>query len=90
MTFYELNENQSLLYPKQTEKGMQERRELLEQKFPGSARILSSEIEGVSLAHLIDVAAFVWTARRIFAKAAARIPRDPEWDEQGLRMEIVR
>ena len=42
------------------------------------------------MAHLLDVAAFVWTARRIFARAAIRIPQDPEWDEQGLRMEIVR
>jgi predicted RNase H-like nuclease len=44
----------------------------------------------VSQAHLLDVAVFVWTARRIFARAAVRIPQDPEWDEQGLRMEIVR
>jgi predicted RNase H-like nuclease len=90
MSFFELNGGQPLLYSKQTEKGRAERQELLEAKFPGSARILSAEIPGASLAHLIDVAAFVWTARRIFAKAAARIPRDPEWDEQGLRMEIVR
>jgi predicted RNase H-like nuclease len=39
---------------------------------------------------MLDVAAFMWTARRIFARAAVRMPEDPQWDEQGLRMEIVR
>ena len=88
--FFELNEGKSMQWSKQSEKGLHERRELLEAKFPGATRILSAELAGVSLAHLLDVAVFVWTARRIFARAAVRIPRDPEWDEQGLRMEIVR
>ena len=35
-------------------------------------------------------AALLWTARRIFAKAATRIPEHPEWDTEGLRREIVR
>jgi predicted RNase H-like nuclease len=90
MSFLELNEGQPLQWPKQTERGREERKELLEAKFPGVAKILSVDLPGVSLAHLLDVAAFVWTARRIFNRAAIRIPQDPEWDEQGLRMEIVR
>jgi predicted RNase H-like nuclease len=88
--FFELNEGQPLRYSKHSEAGQEERREVLRAKFPGSERILGSEVPGASLSHLTDVAAFVWTARRIFARAAIRIPRDPEWDEQGLRMEIVR
>ncbi len=90
LSFYELNECQPLQWPKHSEKGLEERRALLETKLPAVARILSAELPGASLAHLLDVAVFVWTARRIFAKAAIRIPEDPEWDEQGLRMEIVR
>ncbi len=90
LTFYELNGGQPMEYPKQTEAGIKERRTLLEGKVPGVDRILSAELPGASPAHLIDVAAFVWTARRIFARAATRIPEDPEWDEQGLRMEMVR
>jgi len=39
---------------------------------------------------VVFAAAFLWTARRIFAHAAIRIPEDPEWDEQGLRMEMFR
>jgi len=92
MTFFELNEGQPLQYPKQTEKGIEERKALLEVKFPAVTRILAAEGElpGASVSHLLDVAAFVWTARRIFNRAAVRLPQDPEWDEQGLRMEIVR
>jgi len=67
-----------------------ERRDLLEAKFPGVDRILSAGVSGASMAHLLDVAVFVWTARRIFIRAATRTPEVPEWDEQGLRMEIVR
>ena len=55
-----------------------------------SPRILDVRISRVPYSHLLDVAAFVWTARRIFARAAVRIPDEPEWDEGGLRMEIVR
>jgi predicted RNase H-like nuclease len=32
----------------------------------------------------------MWTARRIVSRAITRLPEDPEWDSQGLRMEIVR
>ena len=57
---------------------------------PGVLRIIDAEVPGATPSHLLDAAAILWTARRIFAKAAIRIPTDPEWDEQGLRMEIVR
>ena len=65
-------------------------RALLETKLPGALRIIDAEVPGATPSHLLDAAAILWTARRIFAKAAVRIPSDPEWDEQGLRMEIVR
>ena len=91
LCFYQLNEGEPLQSPKHSEAGIQERRELLRAKFPGAERILEvRDCRGVSLSHLVDVAAFLWTARRIFPRAAIRIPEDPEWDEQGLRMEILR
>lgn len=90
VSFYELNGGRPLEHPKHTEMGEQERRTLLQTKFPGVDRMLSTELPGVTTAHLLDVAVFVWTARRIFNRVAIRIPTDPEWDEQGLRMEIVR
>ena len=90
LSFYQLNEDVPMRWSKHSEKGIEERRSLLETKFPGSLRIIDAEVPGATLSHLLDVAAILWTARRIFAKAAIRIPSDPEWDEQGLRMELVR
>ena len=59
-------------------------------KIPGGERIFDAGLPRVPYSHMLDVAVFMWTARRIFARAAVRIPQDPEWDESGLRMEIVR
>ena len=67
-----------------------ERRDLLIKKIPGVERIYDAKIPRVTPAHLLDVAAFMWTARRVFARAGIRVPQDPQWDEEGLRMEIVR
>jgi predicted RNase H-like nuclease len=90
LCFYQLNGEQPMRYSKQSEAGRSERRALLEEKVPGVHRILDAEIPGVSLPHLLDAAVFVWTARRIHGRAGIRIPADPEWDGQGLRMEILR
>ena len=54
--------------------GVQERRTLLETKLPGLLRIIDAEVPGATPSHLLDAAAILWTARRIFAKAAIRIP----------------
>ncbi len=90
LSFYQLNGDVPLQWPKHSEKGMKERQALLESKVPGVERVLDAEVPGVTLSHLLDAAAFMWTARRIFAHAVVRIPLDPEWDEQGLRMEMMR
>ncbi len=90
LTFYELNGGEPMHWSKDTEQGRNERMALLRSKVPGIERVLEAEIPGVQLFHLIDVSAFLWTARRIFLRAAIRLPEDPEWDEQGLRMEVVR
>ena len=90
LSFFQLNDDVPMRWSKYSEKGMAERRTLVEAKLPGSLRIIDSEVPGASLSHLLDAAAILWTARRIFAKAAIRIPSEPEWDEQGLRMELVR
>ena len=52
--------------------------------------IVDAEIPGVRPWQLIDAAACLWTTRRIASRAMTRIPEDPEWDETGLRMELVR
>jgi predicted RNase H-like nuclease len=90
LSFFQLNEDVPMRWSKYSEKGRSERRSLLESKLPGALRIIDAEVPGATVSHLLDAAAILWTARRIFAKAAVRIPSDPEWDEQGLRMELVR
>jgi predicted RNase H-like nuclease len=90
MSFFQLNEDRPLRYPKRTNNGRDERRELLERRVPGIDRVLAADLPGVRLWHLLDACAGLWTARRIMAKAATRSPDDPVWDDEGLRMEIVR
>jgi predicted RNase H-like nuclease len=90
LSFFQLNGDVPLEFSKQTEDGRQERKTLLENRIPGVDRILEAELENVPYSHLLDVGAFIWTARRIFARIGMRVPADPEWDDEGLRMEIVR
>jgi predicted RNase H-like nuclease len=90
LSFYQLNGDEPLRWTKKFEVGRDERRLLLEKRIQGVDRILEVELDEVPESHLLDVAALLWTARRIFARAGTRIPMDPEWDEQGLRMELVR
>jgi predicted RNase H-like nuclease len=89
LSFYQLNEDKPLRWSKKYEAGREERRVLLGKRIHGAGLILNAELEGVASAHLLDAAAMLWTARRIFARAATRLPIDPEWDGQGLRMELV-
>jgi predicted RNase H-like nuclease len=90
LSFYQLNGEVSMQWSKRSQKGVEERRAILEEKMPALARIVNAEVRGAFEAHLLDAAAILWSARRIFARASVRIPADPEWDEQGLRMELVR
>lgn len=90
LSFYVINGDQPLRFPKHSEEGAEERRALLIKRVPGVLRVLDADLPKISLAHLCDASALLWTARRIFAKAATRIPENPEWDSEGLRREIVR
>jgi predicted RNase H-like nuclease len=89
MSFYFMNDGVPLRWSKMREEGRQERRELLLTKVPGIERIIDVSIRGVSTAHLLDAAALLQSARRAQTHAAKRIPLQPEWDGEGLRMEYV-
>jgi len=89
LAFYGLNGDAPLQFPKRSSVGAKERRMLLEERFPGIDVTLDAKVPGVREDRVIDAAADLWTARRIAARALNRLPEDPEWDEEGLRMEIV-
>jgi predicted RNase H-like nuclease len=89
LSFYQLLADTSLHTSKKIKEGLDERREILEQKIPWVSRILDAQIDHVPQKHLLDAAALLWTARRVFARAAKRLPAEAEWDSEGLRMEFV-
>jgi predicted RNase H-like nuclease len=88
--FFQLNSDTPLRYGKRTAAGRAERLELLDNRFPNMSTVLDRPVNGAHTYHLLDAAANVWTARRIAARAVKRMPTNPEWDENGLRMEFVR
>jgi len=88
--FYQLNGDAPLQFGKRTQVGIKERLTLLEAKVPGLDRVLDNRPADVTLPRLLDACINLWTARRIAARAITRMPEVPEWDSEGLRMEIVR
>lgn len=89
LSFYQLNGNKPLSASKKLQAGTLERRRILESRMPGADKILDSDLKRVPLKHLMDAAAMLWTARRVYGHAAIRLPKEGEWDSEGLRMELV-
>ncbi|MCU1588487.1 MAG: hypothetical protein JWN31_1980 [Frankiales bacterium] len=90
LSFFQLNDDKPMRYAKETVRGVAERRALVIQRIPGIDAVLEAELPGVALRHLLDASADMVTARRIAARAVERIPEEPEWDDEGVRMEILR
>jgi predicted RNase H-like nuclease len=89
LAFLQMNDGTPLRYAKRSQHGRHERRALLEQKLPGIDRILADRPHGVREPRLLDAAADLWMARRIKARALTRAADPPEWDADGVRMDIV-
>jgi predicted RNase H-like nuclease len=89
LSFFQLNGGVAMTHHKFRIAGRVERRTLLESKLNGISRVLDAEIDGVREHHLIDAAVLTWSARRAFTHTARRLPFEPEWDSEGLRMEFV-
>jgi predicted RNase H-like nuclease len=80
-----------LLYAKRRAEGQAERRSLIEAEWPGvifkcHASLGSADYQ---LDDLHDALAALWSARRIVADTATRIPSVDERDRHGLPMRIV-
>jgi len=89
LSFYFMNGDVPLRWSKKREEGRRERRDLLESKVPGIQRVIDARVPGVEEQHLLDAGALLMTSRRVQTRAAKRIPRDAEWDSEGIRMEYV-
>ena len=89
LSFFQLHKDSPLKKSKVVTEGKEERRVILEDRIRGSERYLDATVIGVPQKHLYDCFALLWTARRVFGHAAKRIPVEPEWDSEGIRMEMV-
>lgn len=91
LSFFQLNDDEPMSFSKYTEEGVAERRALVEARIPGIDVVLDAQMpRGVTARHLLDASADMVTARRIAARAVDRLPEEPEWDEAGVRMELLR
>lgn len=89
LSFFQLNGGVPMKLQRFRQAGQEERRKLLVSKLNGIERVLNYEIDRVRPHQLIDAAVLVWSARRAFTHTARRLPFEPEWDSEGLRMEYV-
>ena len=89
LSFFQLNGGVAMKSQRFRLAGQEERRRLLVSKLNGIDRVLNFEIDRVRPHQLIDAAVLVWSARRAFTHTARRLPFEPEWDSEGLRMEYV-
>jgi predicted RNase H-like nuclease len=90
LSFYLLNSDRPMAHNHWTPAGMDERLALIEPRVPDLQRFVEKPPRGASRKHVVDAAGLMWSARRVSGKAVIRLPRDPEWDESGLRTELVR
>jgi len=89
LSFRALNGYEPLSHSRGTAKGFSERCQLLDAALPGLDHAFDGAEPGAATARqMIDAAANLWTARRIRARAAVRIPDEPDWDDRGIRMEM--
>jgi len=89
LSFYQLHKDTPLTTSKRIQAGRDERRGVLMDRIRGSERHLDPTVLGVPEKHLLDAFALLWTARRVYGHAAKRMPVEPVWDSEGLRMEFV-
>lgn len=89
LAFLQMNRGSPLLHRKRSQLGRGERVSLLKAKLPGVERALAARPAGVREERLLDACADLWAARRIKARAIARLADPPQWDRDGVRMDIV-
>ncbi len=91
LSFFEMNDGAPMRYSKHKVPGREERRALLISKMQNIVNVVDLPLRGPTRAKRLDACACLWTARRLASRGAAiRLPDMPEWDDEGLRMEVWR
>ena len=91
LSYVVLNGDRPLTSSPYQQDGVIERINLIRNKLPGVEDVLTAAPpKGAGQVHLLQAAGLLWTARRAAGRAMTRLPAEPEWDESGLRMELVR
>ncbi len=91
VSFTAMNGDEPLSTSPYHEDGRLERLELIRMQLPGVDTVITRvPPAGAAPVHVMAAAAMLWTARRGSGRAISRMPLDPFWDNEGMRMEIVR
>jgi len=92
LSFFELNEQVPVVAPKRSAEGLAQRVGLLERRWHRDAGAVVDRSASSDAARddIVDAMAACWTAERVLAGKAVRVPDDPPRDARGLRMEIQR
>jgi predicted RNase H-like nuclease len=91
MSYTLLNDDQPLTTSPFHEDGVLQRIDLIRKKLPGVEDVITRPVpKGAARHHVIQAAGLLWTARRAVGRAINRLPVDPTWDTNGLRVEVVR
>jgi predicted RNase H-like nuclease len=89
--FHFMAGGRSMEFPKKKLSGKDERIRLLDGVFPGVVERALADRRALACAtdDLLDAFAGAWTASRIAEGKAVRLPERPEWDSEGLPMEMI-
>ena len=92
LSYHLLNGDAPLATSSHWAEGRSGRLGLTNPRFPGIEAIAASSSlpAGVDGRLVADAAGLLWSARRIAGRVVSRLPENPEWDETGLRMELIR
>jgi predicted RNase H-like nuclease len=91
VSFTMMNGEEPLTTSPYHEDGRLERLELIRRNLPGVDEVVTRVPPvGAAPVHMLQAAAMLYTARRAAGHAISRMPLDPTWDSEGLRVEVVR
>lgn len=92
LCFFEMNGRNPVKSKKRSLEGQRQRTKLLKQAgfLQVDERLRSAVKPFVGVDDILDAYAACWTAERILAGSAIRIPDTPPFDSKGLRMEMWR